>query len=379
MSNKGGELMLRAAVSELGADYRLAVESWIGPYQARAALGLYQRMSFRRLGPAADLPLRLAPRRIRARLGVVTGGEVAGILDAAGFAYGDQHGAEKTVRAAAAAARAKATGVPYVLLPQAFGPFTGERIRAAARRLVDDAVIAFARDGVSLEAVRNLGGRTDHVSLAPDFTIALDGAAASAHAGEAGGAPEDGDVAYIVPNVKVVRFGEPGIEHAYLEFLVEAIRAIERRGVRPVILLHESSEDAAIAETLRAAGGGGIAVVREEDPLVLKARIGRSRLVVGSRFHALVAGLSQAVPVVAVGWSHKYAELVGDWGVPEAIVALPATGGSAEAAVARGLDEPDRERTITSLRDAAERQRAATRAMWDRVRSVLPSTAAAGR
>jgi polysaccharide pyruvyl transferase WcaK-like protein len=38
-------------------------------------------------------------------------------------------------------------------------------------------------------------------------------------------------------------------------------------------------------------------------------------MVIGSRFHVLVLGLSASVPVVALGWSHKYEELLADFGL----------------------------------------------------------------
>jgi polysaccharide pyruvyl transferase WcaK-like protein len=31
---------------------------------------------------------------------------------------------------------------------------------------------------------------------------------------------------------------------------------------------------------------------------------------ISSRFHSLIAGLSQQVPILAIGWSHKYRELL---------------------------------------------------------------------
>ena len=49
----------------------------------------------------------------------------------------------------------------------------------------------------------------------------------------------------------------------------------------------------------------------------LKAMIGCCELVVGSRFHALVAALSQGIPVVAVGWAHKYPELLSEFSLEE--------------------------------------------------------------
>jgi colanic acid/amylovoran biosynthesis protein len=42
----------------------------------------------------------------------------------------------------------------------------------------------------------------------------------------------------------------------------------------------------------------------------VKSVIGDCDLLVGSRYHALIAALSQGIPVAAIGWSHKYEELL---------------------------------------------------------------------
>lgn len=367
--------MLRAAVAELGADHRLAVEPWIGEYAVRARLGLYQKLWLKRLGPAAGVPAGVLPRRIRRWLGVVTEREIAGVLDAAGFAYGDQVGAARTERAAADAGRWRANGQKVILLPQALGPFTSRRIRVAATRLIERSDLVFARDPVSLAAVRDLGVDDGHVGLAPDFTIGLPATPVPA--------PTTGPHGYVIPNSKVVTFGGAASEQRYLEFLVGCIRALERRSVRPFILIHEGREDATIAEALRAAAGAGVEVLREDDPLALKGLIGQCQVVIGSRFHGLVSALAQAVPVVAVGWSHKYAGLLADYGVPEALVSLdPEAGGTGqvdvEAWVGPALDEPARSRTVATIRAAATRQQALTAAMWQRVRAVLSSAPARG-
>jgi polysaccharide pyruvyl transferase WcaK-like protein len=52
---------------------------------------------------------------------------------------------------------------------------------------------------------------------------------------------------------------------------------------------------------------------------VLKAVIGRMDFVVGSRYHGIIAALSQMVPALVLGWSHKYFELVRDAGIEEYI------------------------------------------------------------
>ena len=55
-------------------------------------------------------------------------------------------------------------------------------------------------------------------------------------------------------------------------------------------------------------------VVNIDCPLQIKAAIAQSKLVIGSRYHALVSALSSDVPVLCLGWSHKYAELMNSFG-----------------------------------------------------------------
>ncbi|HEX7195648.1 MAG TPA: polysaccharide pyruvyl transferase family protein, partial [Candidatus Limnocylindria bacterium] len=295
---------------------------------------------------------------------------IDGVIDAAGFAYGDQFGAARTGRAADAAERWRRDGKAVILLPQAFGPFSTEPIRTAARRLIGAADLVFARDRVSLAALEGIGAMAEHVSRAPDFTISVPALPSSAAGADAHG--------YLVPNAKMLRHLESDARDTYLDFLVACGSEIRERNLQVRILLHESNEDAGIASDL-AQRLDGAPVVSEEDPQRLKGRIAASRVVVGSRFHALVAALSQSVPVVASGWSHKYAELLADYGCPDALVTLPAGREEAQAAIARALDEPSRTASIERLTRSAAEQRRQTDAMWARVREVLARTARARR
>ena len=47
----------------------------------------------------------------------------------------------------------------------------------------------------------------------------------------------------------------------------------------------------------------------------LQAMIGQCRFMVASRFHAMVFALSMQVPVMVVGWSHKYGEVMEQFGL----------------------------------------------------------------
>ena len=48
----------------------------------------------------------------------------------------------------------------------------------------------------------------------------------------------------------------------------------------------------------------------EMTPEEIRSRIGRCRYLVASRFHAMVGALQKEVPVLLVGWSHKYQEVL---------------------------------------------------------------------
>ena len=56
------------------------------------------------------------------------------------------------------------------------------------------------------------------------------------------------------------------------------------------------------------------------DPIEIKRVLGECRLVVASRFHAIVSALTQNVPVIATSWSHKYEELLREYGCSDAIL-----------------------------------------------------------
>lgn len=49
---------------------------------------------------------------------------------------------------------------------------------------------------------------------------------------------------------------------------------------------------------------------KEMDAEEIRAFIGKSRVLVASRFHAMIGALEKQVPVLLVGWSHKYQEVL---------------------------------------------------------------------
>jgi len=107
--------------------------------------------------------------------------------------------------------------------------------------------------------------------------------------------------------------------------------------------------------------------VTAEDPQELKGLLGAAQGVVGSRFHALVSALSQGIPSLGTGWSHKYEALFADYGVEDQLLTLDCP----EATLAESLD-----RLLDLERNGAQRQaltarsnalKAQSAAFWDQV------------
>ena len=61
-------------------------------------------------------------------------------------------------------------------------------------------------------------------------------------------------------------------------------------------------------------------IVARRDALALKKTVAGSRLLVGSRYHSLVAALASGVPVLCMGWAHKYAMLLADFDCEELVL-----------------------------------------------------------
>jgi colanic acid/amylovoran biosynthesis protein len=252
-------------------------------------------------------------------------GSLDGILDISGFASGDQWGS--------AAARARwwtmhalqAHGVPLVFLPQAWGPFHGFKIRFFTSRMLARADLVFARDEVSFDALRDLGGLShDRMRLADDIAFRFESAPAEAGkqiieaaGGRVGATPLLG----VTPNMRAYEQHDgEGTENEYIRCLARICsRFIKDHGCQVVAIPHELGpknsrrDDSRLVELLGEAlreNGRLVPIGDSHSAAELKSVIGHLDLLVGSRYHSVVAALSKRVPVVALGWSHKYAEVM---------------------------------------------------------------------
>ncbi len=364
--NKGAELMAVAVKRHFEAvapETRLAVTAWFGSYEQRAAYGLLNKLGATKFG-RSSLAIRLMPRSFRRAYGLVNESDIDAVIDASGFAFGDQHGPEPTERFATSVMRWKKQDKKIVLLPQAFGPFTSGRIRTAMRQVVERADLVFAREEVSYQHIVEIAGDRPNVKQSPDFTNLVKGTP-----------PEDFHTerrrACIVPNHRMIEKADASDAERYVPFLASCIATLRRRRIEPFLLLHDAESDEPLVGPIQEAAGAELPVVRHDDPVALKGILGAVHLVVGSRFHALVGGLSQAVSCIATGWSHKYRMLFEDYGCPELVLPVTASDAEIDEAVDTATEEQSRSPLVSKLTQAGRKRVAETRRMWGEVDRVL--------
>lgn len=365
--NKGGELMMRSMHARLDGRVRLALGHWGGTFETRARLGLHQKVWLRRLGTFGGVPGALVPRSVRRAYGLVAEADVDAYVDAAGFAYSDQWGPQPIEVAARLTARRRRLGKRTVLMPQAFGPFAHDRSRSAVRLLVSSSELVYAREPESYAHLIDVVGSDERIRICPDFTIGLK-------------VPPRPDLlpvppqsaCAIIPNYRMVDKGAGTGRSTYLGFLRTCIDLAERAALAPFFLIHETDRDLDLATEAVAGRARPVPVLRHDDPLAIKGAIAACQLVVGSRFHGLVSALSQGVPAVGAGWSHKYPQLFSSFGMfPDALIEDVASESETRDKLGRFLDSAVRNDTRTRLLAATSEQLEVVEQMWQTVESVL--------
>jgi colanic acid/amylovoran biosynthesis protein len=287
--------------------------------------------------------------------------EIDAVLDASGFAFSDQWGSSGAFDLLKKMETPARRGKPLILLPQALGPFRNAEVAAASRALFRRASLVCARDTLSHEAATELGVSSDVLRQYPDFTVGI-----APQLPQGFQLPKE--FSAIVPNLRMMDKGASA--STYLDFLSRSISLLQSRAMNPVFVLHDAEEDRKVIERIYATGIS-IPVIEHEDPRVLKAILGRATLVIGSRFHALVSSLSQGVPCIGAGWSHKYPELFSAFAAVDLLVSDLNDAEYLEKLIV-SLANPSQRQAISSKIFAAVlsiKQRTDT--MWTEVESLL--------
>lgn len=366
--NQGAHLMLRTIMAWCAtalpeADIAVDMRSLRRSTRQAYGLNLLTWSYFKSTGFTGHITNGLAgflPQAARSKMKLVRDKDIDIVLDAAGFMYSDQWGAAGAERMVLDMERRQARGVKYVLLPQAFGPFKSERSIRAMREIGRRADLIYARDRVSLANLHSIGVDGENVRLCPDMTFWLSPPQPPR--------PLPGN-AVIIPNLRMIDKTSGETSRGYIPFLAQSVEWLCNTGFQPVFLIHESN-DVQLAEEVNRSLPQPIPIIIENDPVILKSLIGQADLALGSRFHGLVNALSQGVPTLAVGWSHKYEMLFEDMGVPEYVVQLKDSNKIQDYIVA--LSNAERRSQVRhKLVTHSSLLKAKTEAMWGEVLECL--------
>lgn len=217
---------------------------------------------------------------------------------------------------------AVASGIPYVKASQAMGPFSKLVVKIAARFFLSRAVGLVARGATSAKYLRDFfSDRIIHEL--PDVAFALS-PASSIDINEAFlsiGFEPNQSFCVVGPSYVVdMLMKKRNIEISYSEIMASIVEKLLDVSGLPVLLLpHERSHTGSSLDDLNICQETfGFLTMPERvkvlegyyNASVLKGIIARAEVAIGSRFHFMVAAISAGVPSIAIGWSHKYFEMM---------------------------------------------------------------------
>lgn len=370
--NKGAELMLYAALQKMKEAYPDA-DFVIAPYYRgartvnylkRAELGFFQKASFWAFGLQwGDFAVFL-PKIIREMYGIVLDKEIDIVIDIAGFAYGDQWKIRSTKELAHSCRRWYKRGTRVILLPQALGPFSSPQLRKLIKGVADNVDLIFSRDPISYKHLIDATGERPNIKMAPDFTNLLNGIV-----------PEYFDTENnqfcLVPNDQMVSKTSEEESKAYKPFMITCAKYLLENDQKPFILIHEAAKDKILAQEIADGVGGDIQIIQENHPLKIKGILGTCGGTISSRFHGLVSALSQGVPSLGTGWSHKYKMLFQDYGFDDGLMNILATEEEIRKKIDLIINPQSRKQIQSTITSKSEELKKKSEDMWAGVFKTL--------
>lgn len=246
------------------------------------------------------------------------------VVDVAGISFADGRGFAIVVYNAFMTGVPLLLGVPVVKAAQALGPFQTVPNKWLAKLVLRRVKTVCARGARTREHLDSLGG-INAVDVA-DLAFSLD---------EAGEMPDavsfllgsiDSNFIVVMPSavVKGIFESKGGNYVSAMASLVTEIRSKTGRSV--VIAPHSyraglpegRMNDGPVCKEVAEACVGDPQVLGLDSDLTageLRHLVALGSVLVTSRFHAMISGLATSTPTVVVGWSHKYREVLDDFGL----------------------------------------------------------------
>lgn len=341
--NRGAEHLLRTTVSRLRSMGMQPCVTFgqVDPFLV-AELGLHEYVGNPRLDRLDGLIPEFRTKRL------LNLKALDGVLDASGFALGDAWGVDTAQWVQRKYRQWAKAGLPIVALPQAYGPFDDDDLADMCRGALNSCTLVFPRDTVSAAHLSSLNLAHEIRQPVPDITI-----------GEtlSDKAKVRENRLVIVPNWNLAARGNSG---AYFDSLTESVKWGFSQGMEVVGVLHEGQKDMALLRKLRV--DTGIRIIGDLTGWETKEYIAGSALAVSGRYHAVIAALTTGTPVLTHSWSHKYLEVLKQFGVEEWLTAPDEP--ESVAAKLDGLVDFDE---VSALHDRRKSMKRSVDKMWDDV------------
>lgn len=311
--NKGAELMLLSIIREIKENWKEDIDLYVGR-------GFFSDKRLKEIGiKKFKFPNRLLQLlymipffRINNRF------KIDVVLDASGFRFSDYWDTQKTyyrifleILYYNYLAR---SGTKLFFLPQAFGPFKSSRAIFKIKFASRSATLIFARDEESQKyLINNKNVDNSKILLSPDFTNLLIPKSLNKNQGIC-----------IIPSSRMLSSLDQHKKSLYKEFLLTAVNYFISANKNVFILNHSNKEDDDICNDLyqKFEKENNVKLVEIADTLELKSFIGSNEFVISSRYHGLINALSQNIPVLCIGWTHKYRFLLKDYLQEDAILEI---------------------------------------------------------
>ena len=246
------------------------------------------------------------------------------VVDVAGISFADGRGVPIVVYNALMTGVPLLLGVPTVKAAQALGPFTSP-VNSVLSRLVLPRVTSICARGARTREHLDSLKLTNVVDVA-DLAFSLEESAElPIDVAKSISALADGFIV-VMPSAVVKGIFESGGDH-YVEAVANLIRQLRTTTNKGIVIAPHSyrvghgegrMNDGPVCREVAAQLSDDAGVVLVDADLAageLRKLIGLGEVLVTSRFHAMISGLCTETPTVVVGWSHKYREVLDDFGL----------------------------------------------------------------
>jgi len=250
------------------------------------------------------------------------------LVDLSGVAFVDGRGVSLLIYNVSVVLPALFLGVPVYKLSQALGPFETSLNRFVARWILGRCRLVAARGQATYDNLKSLG--LDNIEMRHDtsFALSLPAAvheAANRELAKSALAQNPNEALVLMSLSQVVRNHCRDIGLDFVGELESMILELSSKGFQVGLLPHSSDTGIRknndwqlaqeISDRLRRKQVTVPIVNPNGDPRLARAIIGHAQVFVACRFHSLIAALSQSVPVLTLGWSHKYLEAARPFGM----------------------------------------------------------------